>query len=293
MLKSMTAFGRSEKDLDGTGISIEIRAVNHRFRDIVLRLPRPLLPLEEDLRAQIASAISRGRIEVTVQMERRGEQPDAEVELNVPLADAYFKVFEELNERYGLESKAEAGDLCQFKDVILVRPVEADIESLKPGFQEAMDEALDSLDRMRKREGDAIERDFQKRLGIVSQYLDQIEERAPFVVEEYRAKLLDRVSSLTEGMELDENRLAQEVAFFAGKCDITEEIVRIRSHLEQFHKYLRLTEAVGRRLDFLIQEMHREVNTISSKASDSAISSAAVEMKGELEKLKEQIQNVE
>lgn len=293
MLKSMTAFGRSEKDMEQTTVSVEVRSVNHRYRDVSLRLPRPLVPLEEVLRAQIASRVSRGRVEVSLQMESRGEQPDSDVQLNVPLASAYMKVLAEINERFGLDPKIRAQELCQFKDVVLVRPVEADMESLKPGVQDALSTAFDGLDLMKEKEGEAIERDFKKRLGFLARYLENVEKRAPLVVSEYRDKLHDRVASLADGMELDESRMAQEVAFFAGKCDITEEIVRLHSHLDQYQKYMALDEPVGRRLDFLIQEMNREVNTISSKASDPNISKAAVEMKGELEKLKEQVQNVE
>jgi len=293
MLKSMTAFGRGEKQTKCMKISAEIRGVNHRFRDIVLRLPRPLLPLEEDVRTRIASSVSRGRIECVFQMEMLGEQPAAEVELNVPLAKAYLEAFRDLNERFGLDAGISARELCAFKDVILARPVEADLEALRLEVDQVLGEALDSLEGMRKREGETIERDFADRLTEISGRLERVAERAPVVVEEYRVKLRDRVASLAGDLELDENRLAQETAFFAGKSDITEEIVRLRSHIAQFQNYMGRGEPVGRRLDFLIQEMNREVNTISSKASDSAISSEAVEMKGELEKLREQVQNIE
>lgn len=293
MLKSMTAYGRGERELAEAMVTVEIRSVNHRFRDIVLRLPRSLQPLEDEVRSKIGSRLGRGRIECSIQMERRGEQSDTEVVLNVPLAKAYVEMLRELQERFGLDSTIHAETLCQFKDVVKVCPVEADVEAVRPGMEAAIAEALDAMNRMRSEEGHAIEKDFRSRISAIRGYLSRIEERAPGVVEAYRKRLRDRIEALSEGLELDEGRLLQEVALFAGRCDITEETVRSQSHLAQFEQVLAMNEPVGRRLEFLVQELHREVNTISSKASDTTISSMAVEIKGELEKLKEQVQNVE
>ncbi|MGD8386162.1 MAG: YicC/YloC family endoribonuclease [Desulfobacteraceae bacterium] len=293
MLRSMTAYGRGELEIAEALITVEIRSVNHRFRDVVVRIPRSLQPLEDEVRSQIATRVGRGRIECSIQMEHRAEEPDTAVALNVPLARAYVEVLRELQERFDLDSPIHAETLCQFKDVVKISPVEEDLEAVRPGVETAMSEALDALDRMRAEEGRAIEKDFRSRLLTIRENLARIEERAPVVVEAYRKRLRERVESLSEGMELDEGRLLQEVALFAGRCDITEETVRSQSHLSQFEQVLALNEPVGRRLDFLVQELHREVNTISSKASDASISSMAVEVKGELEKLKEQVQNVE
>jgi uncharacterized protein (TIGR00255 family) len=289
----MTAYGRGELEIAEALITVEIRSVNHRFRDVVVRIPRSLQPLEDEVRSQIATRVGRGRIECSIQMEHRAEEPDTAVALNVPLARAYVEVLRELQERFDLDSPIHAETLCQFKDVVKISPVEEDLEAVRPGVETAMSEALDALDRMRAEEGRAIEKDFRSRLLTIRENLARIEERAPVVVEAYRKRLRERVESLSEGMELDEGRLLQEVALFAGRCDITEETVRSQSHLSQFEQVLALNEPVGRRLDFLVQELHREVNTISSKASDASISSMAVEVKGELEKLKEQVQNVE
>jgi len=293
VLRSMTAYGRGELEIAEALITVEIRSVNHRFRDVVVRIPRSLQPLEDEVRSQIATRVGRGRIECSIQMEHRAEEPDTAVALNVPLARAYVEVLRELQERFDLDSPIHAETLCQFKDVVKISPVEEDLEAVRPGVETAMSEALDALDRMRAEEGRAIEKDFRSRLLTIRENLARIEERAPVVVEAYRKRLRERVESLSEGMELDEGRLLQEVALFAGRCDITEETVRSQSHLSQFEQVLALNEPVGRRLDFLVQELHREVNTISSKASDASISSMAVEVKGELEKLKEQVQNVE
>jgi len=293
MLRSMTAYGRGEREVAEALITVEIRSVNHRFRDVVLRMPRSIQPLEDEVRSQIATCVGRGRIECSIQMEHRAEEPDTDVTLNVPLARAYVEVLREIQERFELDSAIHAETLCQFKDVVKVSPVEEDLEAVRPGVAKAMSDALDALDHMRVEEGRAIEKDFRSRLLAIRENLTRIEERAPLVVEAYRKRLRERIESLSEGLELDEGRLLQEVAFFAGRCDITEETVRSQSHLAQFEQVLGLNEPVGRRLDFLVQELHREVNTISSKASDASISSMAVEVKGELEKLKEQVQNVE
>jgi uncharacterized protein (TIGR00255 family) len=179
------------------------------------------------------------------------------------------------------------------KDVILAKPAEIDVEEVKSGFQGALSQALDMLDEMRLREGEAIEADFMKRIELLEQYVDEIDERAPNVVEEYRKRLKDNIHRMLDDVTVDESRIAQEVAFFAEKSDITEEVVRIRSHLGQFREYLSIDDALGRRLDFLMQEINREVNTVGSKASDSLSSKVVVEMKAELEKLREQVQNVE
>ncbi len=293
VLKSMTAFGRGEGEVEGTGAVVEIRCVNHRFLDVVMRLPRALQPMEESLRSQVVSRVGRGRVEVSIQSETRGGQPDVTVELNVPLAQAYVHVYHELHERFGADPTVHAEALCQNRDVVTIRPVEKELDQVAPLIHEALKKALDEVDRMRREEGQAILHDFRGRLNLVAEHLTHVEERCPRVIEEVRKRLQERVADLTGGLELEEGRLAQEVALFAGRSDITEEIVRSRSHLSQFEMYLEAGEPVGRRLDFLIQELNREVNTIASKASDATISSTVVEIKAEIEKLREQVQNVE
>lgn len=292
MIRSMTAFGRGERRAGDTLITVEMRTVNHRFRDVSVRLPSQLQTLEDDLRAMTAGALARGRIDVFVNMDTRGQQPNVSVELNVPLARAYVRLLRELQEEFGADPVVSAETLCQFKDVVILRPLQEDAESLRAPALEALTLALDAVGLMRVHEGRAIEKDFRHRLGLIRGYLGEIDARAPLVVEDYGCRLRDRIALVSEGMEIDGNRLAQEVAYFANRCDITEEIVRTRAHIDSFEEYLDAEEPVGRRLDFLVQEMNREVNTISSKASDASISRAAVEIKGELEKLREQIQNV-
>jgi uncharacterized protein (TIGR00255 family) len=289
----MTAYGRGEVQQGDVVLIAEIRSVNNRFRDIILRIPKNYQIFDNDLRAIISSRIRRGRVEVSIQMEDNGVADPYDLELNVPLVNSYFKIFEQLREQFGLDKEIRLESLCQMKDVILYKPEPVDIDKMRPYFQEVVTLALDSLDLMRTKEGESIEADLSKRLDMLEGYVNEVEERAPHLVEEYRKRLQDNIAQMLNDLTVDESRLAQEVAFFAEKSDITEEMVRLRSHLKQFREYLLIDEALGRRLDFLIQEMNREVNTLGSKASESHISRVVVEMKAELEKLREQIQNVE
>jgi uncharacterized protein (TIGR00255 family) len=294
LIKSMTAYGRGEyRQGEDTLFIAEIRSLNNRYRDIILRIPSNVQVLEKELKSIISSRIRRGRIEVSIKIENTGEESPYKLELNVPLINSYFKIFDHLAEQFGLDQKIRIESLCQLKDVILVKPEEVDVEQLKPGLQEVLIQALDSLDMMRITEGEAIETDFVKRLDLLERYAEKVDKRAPGLIDEYRKRLKDNINRMLVDVAVDESRLAQEVAFFAERSDITEEIVRIRSHLRQFREYLSADDALGRRLDFLIQEINREVNTTGSKASDSFIAEVVVEMKAELEKLREQVQNVE
>jgi uncharacterized protein (TIGR00255 family) len=261
--------------------------------DIILRIPRNYQLLEKELKDAISSKIRRGRVEVSVQIENNGEESPFRIELNEPLADSYIKITQQLAEKLGLDKTIELDTLLQMKDVLLFRPEAVDMDKLRPGFHHVVAQALDSLDMMRIKEGEAIEADFAKRLNLLEAYINEVDRRSPIVVEEYRKRLKDRIEQIVEDVALDESRLTQEVALFAERSDITEEIVRTRSHLKQFREYLSMDDVLGRRLDFLIQEINREVNTLSSKASDALISKVVVEMKAELEKLREQVQNIE
>jgi len=293
LIKSMTAYGRSEYLLGDTLFVAEIRSLNNRYRDIILRIPKNYQALEKELKTIIASRIRRGRVEVSVQIVNNGEESPYSLKLNMPLVNSYFKIFNQLAKNLGLDQEIQLDSLCQMKDVILFKSEEGDVEKLRTGFQQVVEQGLDSLDVMRIKEGEAIEADFLERLNLLEDYFNEVGNRAPSLVEEYRKRLKDKIDRILKDMTLDDIRLAQEVALFAERSDITEEIVRIRSHLKQFREYLSMDDAIGRRLDFLIQELNREVNTLSSKASDSFISKVVVEMKAELEKLREQVQNVE
>ncbi|MEE9418060.1 MAG: YicC/YloC family endoribonuclease [Desulfatiglandaceae bacterium] len=289
----MTAYGRAEYRLDDTRFVAEIKSLNNRYRDIILRIPKNYQLLEKDLRAIVSSKIKRGRVEVSIQMEGSGSEAPYDLELNVPLVNSYLKIFNQLAEQFGLDQEVRTESLFQMKDVILVKPEEVELEKVRPGFLEVLRKAIDSLELMRAKEGEAIEADFEKRLDLLEKYLNEVEERAPNLVEEYRNRLKDNINRMLRDVTVDEGRLVQEVIVFAERSDITEEIVRTRSHLNQFRDYFLADGPIGRRLDFLIQEINREVNTLSVKASDSFISKIAVEMKAELERLREQVQNLE
>jgi uncharacterized protein (TIGR00255 family) len=215
------------------------------------------------------------------------------LELNVPVAEAYHSVLTELADQFDLSEDIKLETLAQMTDVIVTKPAEVDLEKLAVGVEETLILALDNLEEMKRKEGEAIRLDLEKRLGLLETYLSQVRALAPSLVDRYRDRLRNNIQGMLEGVHVDEGRLAQEVAYMAERSDVTEEGVRIQSHLDQFRQYLGLDDSLGRRLDFLIQEINREVNTLSAKASDSEISRIVVEMKAELEKMREQVQNVE
>lgn len=293
MIKSMTGYGRGESTAGEKRYVAEIKTVNNRYRDVVFRTPKGLQGIEEDLRALVSERIKRGRVEISLQMIKEGEGTEYELELNMPLVQSYLRLFGRLSEECGLNEKVRPDDLCQMKDVIVYKAEEVDIDQAKAAFREAVEAALDSCDLMRSKEGEAIEEDFVKRLKVIEDTIVEIKGRSPLVVQEYQKKLTQRIEQMLQGVEVDPGRLAQEVALYADRSDITEEVVRARSHLDQFRTIMAQDDAVGRKLEFLLQELHREINTISSKSSDSLISAKTVELKAELEKLREQVQNVE
>ncbi len=292
MLKSMTAYGRAESTRSDLEYIVEIRSVNHRYREIALKLPQSLLPFEDIVRSLVSERVKRGRVDISVQLKGNGEK-GVMLELNLPVVRAYRDIFNALKQELGSEQPLDLSLFSQIKDAIIIRQYGMDLERMEPDLRVVMDEAFDSWEEMRIDEGKAIERDFLERLDTIRGYVDDIRQRAEQASTWYRDKLLQRINKLEKSIEINEDRLMQEVAFMAEKADITEELIRIESHLDQFKKYMAQDDAVGRRLDFLLQEINREVNTIGSKAADSLISHLVVEIKAELEKLREQTQNVE
>ncbi|HIJ36884.1 MAG TPA: YicC family protein [Deltaproteobacteria bacterium] len=293
MIKSMTAYGRGEYQDGSRSYICEMKSVNNRHKDILLRTPRNLQPIEESLRLMISSTIGRGRVEATIQIEKGENDLPYELEINKPLVDAYLGIFQELAERSGLAKDVGISALIGMRDVILTKTEESDLDEIKPWLVQAIQKSLDSLMEMKLKEGHEIEKDFNQRISLLEGYLDKIHERAPGLVQEYRTRLIENVKKMIQDLEVDEERISRETALFADRSDITEEIVRAKSHFKQFRTYLADDDAVGRRLDFLIQEINREVNTLSVKSCDAEISRIVVEMKSELEKIREQTQNVE
>lgn len=292
MLKSMTGYGRAESSKGALEFSVEIRSGNNRFREIILRLPQSLQPSEDRIRSIVSSRLRRGRIEVSIQIKDNGDK-GLNLELNRPLVRAYATIFNELNEELGCKQPIDLSFFSQLKDTIIVKQDSVDLERIWPDLKDVLDKALLSLETMRMDEGKALEEDFLLRLNRIKGDIEEIRNRAKVTVEEYRDKLIQKINKLREGIDIAEDRLMQEVALMADRSDITEELIRVESHLDQFRSYMNQDDVIGRRLNFLLQEINREVNTMASKAADSFVSQLVVDIKAELERLREQIQNVE
>jgi len=288
----MTGYGRGEAQGAGKQFTVELRSVNHRFCEVVIRMPKQFSALEERVRKTIQEQVARGRVDVFITMEETGEQPKR-VKVDRALARAYCNALRELEDSLGVQGILEPAQIAKFPDVLKVEAEEDDLEQIWTILEQAVRQATCQLAAMRQVEGAKLKSDLIHRLKEIEQFNRDIENRAPLVVEEYRQKLQARIQGMVPGVEIDEGRLAAEVAFFADRSSITEEIVRLNSHLEQARNSLQLAEPVGRKLDFLVQEMNREINTIGSKAGDLKISATVVEVKSEIEKIREQVQNIE
>jgi len=292
MIKSMTGYGRVETVQDGRNIIVEAKSVNHRFLEIFLRTPSVLFPLEAEFKKKISERFKRGRIEVSIRLEGEGTDV-SKVNLNLEIARNYFDVLNRLKAEFNLESPISLKTLAGFRD-IFTSPAET---QLSPEFLNQVEktflESLAMLSNMRQDEGLAMFQDMDMRLKEITGILETIKLRAPQVVLEYQKRLSERIKELTVGYALDDARLNQEVAVMAERSDITEEIVRMRSHIGQFEELLLSEGTEGRKIDFLLQEMNREINTIGSKVSDVEITRKVIEVKSELGKLREQAQNIE
>ncbi|HNZ11008.1 MAG: hypothetical protein BWX99_02121 [Deltaproteobacteria bacterium ADurb.Bin151] len=292
MIKSMTGYGRVEGLCDGRNVIVEAKSVNHRFLEIALRIPASLYPLEMEYKKKIAERFKRGRIDVSIRLE--GEGSDAsKVNLNMDIARGYFDVLNRLKTEFNIQEPINLKNLINFRD-IFTPPAETQLDAdLLNAVGKMLHEALTILVNMRQDEGIVLFSDMQMRLQAIGEIMGDIRLRAPQVVLEYQKRLSERIKDLTAGLELDAVRLAQEVAVMADRCDITEEIVRMQSHIGQFEALLQSDEAEGRKIDFLLQEMNREINTIGSKGNDLEIARQVIEVKSELGKLREQAQNIE
>ena len=292
MIKSMTGYGRVEGLCDGRNIIVEAKSVNHRFLEIALRIPASLYPLEMEYKKKIAERFKRGRIDVSIRLE--GECSDtSKVNLNMDIARGYFDVLSRLKTEFNIQEPVSIKSLISFRDIFTL-PAETQLDAdFLSSVGKMLQEALSILVNMRQDEGIVLFSDMQMRLQAIGEIMGSIRLRAPQVVLEYQKRLSERIKELTAGLELDAGRLAQEVAVMADRCDITEEIVRMQSHIGQFETLLRSDEAEGRKIDFLLQEMNREINTIGSKGNDAEIARQVIEVKSELGKLREQAQNIE
>jgi uncharacterized protein (TIGR00255 family) len=294
MIKSMTGYGKAEAVVAGRKFLIEMKSVNHRFLEISLRMPGMLLPLEGEIKKRIGEQFSRGRIEANVRMDGDGgAETAARFTLNLPLVRNYHALLCQLKEEFHLDDEVTLAMMAGFRDAFVSTETVQDTAALWEGLSGILAEAIRALTEMREKEGESLERDLTARLGLITGSLEGIAGRVPQVILDYQKRLTDRVRELTGGMVVDEARLLQEVAVMAEKSDITEEIVRFRSHIDQFTELLAGDDAAGRKIDFLIQEMGREINTIGSKSGDAGISRSVIEIKSELAKLREQVQNIE
>ncbi len=294
MIKSMTGYGRSESVTGDRIYVVEIKSLNHRYLEITLRMPSVLFPLELEIKKKIGEQFSRGRIEAVIRMEFSNEQGvGGRYELNLPLIRNYHELLVKLKQELNLKDDVTLQTMVGFRDAFVQSEPGADITVVFAELGKALDEAMAALKEMRSKEGESLYRDMKARIDTIEHSLDSIALKAPRVVLEYQRRIEERIKEITGGMAVDEIRLNQEVAIMAEKSDITEEVVRLRSHIHQFGELIESDETVGRKTDFLIQEMIREVNTIGSKSNDLDISRNIVEIKSELAKLREQVQNIE
>lgn len=291
-LKSMTGFGRGEKEFDGRLYIVELRSVNNRYLDLKMKLPRGYAALEERIRKLVSGRHLRGRVELLLAV--KGERGALrEIRFNKEVAEGYAQALQQLSSHFQLDFALSVPQLTAFSDVITQEEGEDDLEALWLGIEPVLQEALDTCEAMRQQEGASLAADLDSRLHLFAQTVKEIEAQGPVLVAQRQQAMQERIDKLLGQIPLDQERLAQEVAILADKTDVTEEIVRLRSHIDQFSRFLEEDGPVGRKLDFLIQEFLREVNTIASKINDASIAHCAVELKSELEKMREQVQNIE
>lgn len=290
-MHSMTGYGRCQIERDGRTMTVEVKSVNHRFLDISFRLARHLMFLDDAVRKGVSARLARGHVDVFVNYENHREDA-REVRVDTALAAAYQRAMGELSATLGIESSISLQDFARMPDVLTIQESAEDQEAVRALFEEALSGALDALIAMRAQEGESMKADILDKITRIEAIREAVAVRAPLVVEEYRVKLKERIAAMTEG-EIDEARLLTEIAIFADRAAVDEELVRLLSHTAQIRKTAELAEPVGRKLDFLVQELNREVNTIGSKAMDAEIAQHVVQAKGEIEKLREQVQNIE
>ena len=296
MVKSMTGYGRARQALNGRDITVEVRSVNNRYLDCSVKMPRAYIFAEDALKALVQKSVSRGKVDVFITVESKGAE-ETVVTVNEPLAKSYLAALEKLMalpEAGGrIKGKYSVTDLARMPDILTVTKAEEDLEALSADLCAVAGEALAAHSAMREVEGKKLAEDILGRLDTIEAITGRVEERSPQTVAEYREKLLARMNEVLQSTTIDESRILTEAAIFADKVAVDEETVRLRSHLSQLREMLQGSEPVGRKLDFLIQEVNRESNTIGSKCSDIQIAKDVVELKAEIEKIREQVQNIE
>ena len=292
MIRSMTGYGRGEAVLHDRTITVELRAVNNRYLDCTVKIPRLYVFAEEAIKSCVQKQVGRGKVDVFVSIDATAADK-IDVSLNKPVADGYYQALKQMQAAYGLNDDISVSLLSRFPDVFLVEKEQGDADVIAGDIVQVLAQALADFNAMREREGEKLAQDIQGRAQTIAGLVSQVEERSPQTVAEYREKLRQRMQEVLENTQLDESRILTEAALFADKVAVDEETVRLRSHLDQLGQMLEQGGAIGRKLDFLIQEFNREANTIGSKCSDVALARVVVELKGEIEKIREQVQNIE
>ncbi|WP_226639488.1 YicC/YloC family endoribonuclease [Priestia flexa] len=291
MIRSMTGFGRGRADNDVQAVTVEMKSVNHRFCEITVRMPRQLMEIEDKIKKIIQTYIKRGRVEVFVTISGEGLAKKT-LQTDWELLGEYMKAFQEISERHQLSKSVEIQDILHMPDVMTTSEEEVDQTSIHQLVFTAVEQAVGQLLTMREKEGQELYQDLVQHLNNIQQLRDEVESLAPTVSEQYEDRLRKRLTDYLEGT-IDEQRVLAEVAIFAEKADVNEELTRIHSHLTQFFQTIDTTDVIGRKLDFLVQELNREMNTIGAKANNGKIAQCVIDMKTQLERLKEQVQNIE
>ncbi len=288
----MTGYGRGQATVDGTDILVEIKSVNNRYYDFSARLPRMYGYLEEKLKTFMNGSISRGKIEVSVSIYNSGSKSE-EISINLDVANGYINALREANQSLGLTDDITLSHVSRFPEVFIVKKIIEDEESVWNNIKPVAEEAVAKFVAMRETEGEKMKEDLSSRLDFILSKVEEVEKISPTTTENYRNRLYQKLKEILSDNNIDEQRILTEAAIFSEKVAVDEETVRLRSHISQFRELLETDEPVGRKLDFLVQEMNRESNTIGSKAQDIAITKIVVDVKSEIEKIREQIQNIE
>ena len=292
MVRSMTGYGRGEAVLNGRTVTVEVRSVNNRYLDCSIKMPRAYLFAEETFKSRVQGSISRGKVDVFVTMEG-GQTEGVTVSVNHPVAESYLAALQELQKAYPVEGAPTLELLSRFPDVLQVEKTPEDVEAVAADISTVLDLALKDFNVMREREGEKLQADILSRADTIEALTALVEEQSPRTVAEYRSRLEAKLKEVLQNHQLDEGRILTEAAIFADKVAVDEETVRLRSHLSQLRTMLEQGGPIGRKLDFLIQEFNREANTIGSKCSDIETSRRVIDIKGEIEKIREQVQNIE
>ena len=292
MVKSMTGYGRARQTLHGRDITVEVRSVNNRYLDCTVKVPRTYIFAEDSVKSRVQKAVSRGKVDVFITIDATAAD-ETVVAVNEPLARGYYEALTKIRDMFSLEGELTAAVLAKFPDVLTVTKAEEDLESVAGDICAVLDEALEAYNAMRAVEGVKLCEDIAGRVTTIETVVGKVEERSPQTVAAYREKLTARMQEVLQSTTIDESRILTEAAIFADKIAVDEETVRLRSHIAQLRTILKSDQPVGRKLDFLIQEVNRECNTIGSKCNDLTIAQDVVNMKAEVEKIREQVQNIE